>query len=226
MQPSKKREIIATLLRQGRPDLANKMATAYHPLVGTTIWGKDSTIHFWVGVARLEEYRPDKPRGKKAKVIEISEWDDALKRDPDFQKPLKQFLSALKSKSWKQAWPTFKQAIDKHNAGNKQEYRGEIKVTERDQRGIDAPAPLDELNAPKNYVNKFKVKINVDPREKAVHLEDMNDKANEPRAFTQGPTAFKTAAATFDEWKDLKYREILSWWGKNKIKYHDYLAMD
>ena len=76
--------------------------------------------------------------------------------------------------------------------------------------------------APRPFTNKNQVYIRFDPKEKQINLQDLTD-AHMPAAFTEGPRGYGKALKLLDQWRNLNYRSILSFWLDNKIKYHSYL---
>jgi hypothetical protein len=216
-------EIVSALAAAGYEELAQHIATSnYHKLVGKDIWGKEGKAHYYADVVRIEQFPPGgKTRGKKTGVISVSHDRDPSREGSTVMGFLHDIAKYIHKKSWADLvkWIKF-EVTERRKAG---EY---ISIDESQQKAVDAPNPVVELNSPKDFTNIKKVKVKFDTQGREITLGDLNDKINEPRAVTMGPRAYDKALQTLGDWQGLAYRDILVFWGKNKIKYHDWLAMD
>jgi len=191
-----------------------------HPLIGRDVWGKHAMFHVYNGSIRLEEYAPEKARGKQTGVYVLM-WNAAHGEIPEpVDELLTQLTKDIKSKPFQALMSVLKAGVASLKG------KASVSENENQQRAIDAPNPVQHLNIAKEFKNSKGVKIEVDPRDKKVNLADTLDTMNEPRAMTQGVQAFQKAVESISQWKDLDYHEILNLWGKLAIKYHDWLAMD
>jgi hypothetical protein len=229
MRRADKQQVISILVKAGRTDLADFVARtgtqrvhAMHPFVGKDVWGKYAMFHCYNGSITLEEYAPEKPRGKQTGVFVLM-WMASHGEIPEpVEAILKQLIADIKSKPFAQLVSTLKAGV----ASQSRNFAIHLQADERKRKAIEAPSLVEHLGMPKEFENGKKVKVSISHRDRQVVISDLADKANEPRCMTQGPQAFQRALETYNQWKDLDFHGIMDTWGKLKIKSHYWCAMD
>lgn len=218
-----KRQILGNLIRANRRDLARTVATTIvgadvHKLVGNTYWGKDAKAHFFNNSVRLEQIPQGKRRGVTTTHMTLYFPNDLRRVEGEVADKLMEFAKAVKNTPWKRLSGMLIAIhnLDKAAGGNSQ-------INVKKQKGVHAPDP-GQAELPKPAVNQHNVWV--DMTGDAVTIRDDTDQNNLPTAFTQGPRAYKMALKIRDQWADKPFREILTIWQKNRIKYHHYMAMD
>lgn len=216
-----KREVVAALMQAGRTDLAN--AVGYHRvvswggLIGKTTWGKEARLHVYTDSLTLEQYPPGgKTRGVMTGVARMSWWRGAVDNN-DILNLVIDLAKAVKSQPWTRLTGMLMTGYKRIKPNNTH-----LELEFSKQKAVRAPQPVQQTYTPFTNAKKVAVTFQRD----AVTLADLTDLNNEPRAFTQGPRAFKLALKTLGDWRELSFHEILSFWGQNKIKYHSYMGMD
>jgi len=223
-----KKEIIATLLKAGRTDLANVIAHQVrandHKYLGEDIWGKFAKVHVWRNALTVDEYPPGgKIRGKTARTLHYDFYlyankDDGIKQVNDM---LDELVKGAPVMPYDKLVAIVKLWADKISNG-----RGSENITERVQKAVNAPNPVAHEGTPKPQQNSKGVHIQFDERDRSITLKDTNDKFNEPTCYTKGPNAYKAALQTFSEWQDMTFSDIQNYWQKAGIRSHFYCAMD
>lgn len=218
-----KRQVLATLLKAGRRDLAGRALCYFvgadiNALVGNTFWGKEAKLHFFASNVRLEQIPQGPRRGKQSTVMVLFAPKDLRRLEGKSLALLDRLAKEVPTASFKRLSGML---IQIHNVAKDEGHRTELDI--RKQKAVQAPDPMQQT-LPKPAANKHNVYI--DMTGDAVSLQDNNDQNNLPSAFTQGPKAYKLALQTREDWQDLPYRAILNFWKGARIKYHSYMAMD
>lgn len=216
-------QILSTLLRAGRRDLAGQVACYFvgadiNALVGNTFWGKEAKVHIFNSSVRLEEIPQGSRRGKQATVMVLWAPNDLRNLEGTTLVLLEKLANATAKESFKRLSGML---IQIHNTAKREGQRTELEI--KKQKAIHAPDPM-RAQLPKPAVNPKNVYI--DMTGDAVSIRNNNDQNNLPSAFTQGPNAYKLAIKLRSKWEKLGYGEILRFWSANRIKYHSYMAMD
>jgi hypothetical protein len=184
-------------------------------LVGQDIWGKYAMVHFFRPSLRLEEYPPGgKTRGVKVGIATY--WDYDAHFTPALFSDLKQFAKAVKTQPYAKLVEMLRKMTKDHGAH----------FETSQQRGVDAPNPKKMAEMPKGGRNSADVEIDIRGKEREILLQDLRDRNNMPRAFTQGPRAFELALKHYPRWKDMSFYDITRVWNQVGVKYHSYMGMD
>lgn len=219
-----RRQVLATLIKQNRRDLARKavwhlVEADMYKLVGKTFWGKAAKVHFFNSSIRMEEIPEGARRGKQTSVMVLylnsKDWRSLEGSAPA---KIEKFVKAVKTEPFKRLAGMLVQIYNDMKAEG---VRVDLDVNK--QKAVHAPDSM-QLELPEPAVNPKGVWI--DMTGDAVSLRDTTDRNNDPSAFTQGPKAYRLALKLRAKWERLGFREILQFWIANRIKFHDYLAMD